>query len=368
MITIPLRIRYGQQPLRPTGAWLIPGQDSGAWLAELLKWETPLEPLAIYVVPRSPVDLRPQGILVIVPGECPAHVSYRCQPYARIGRQRPETSAAVMYLPAEARLDPDAADTEITGLLGPTNNIYLWHPSCGLIGFEPGDRRSVADLLEGPPEHKTHWGMAKAAANFSRRLMAIEPASTPSAESVLREGQEDIGSQSAALEELPPCPGEPLANPLTRLGTAVKRGLNDLLQKTGLKADGSGDERQTPDDAAGQASGEPTGVEDEPLSQQPAEATSAAGSGDKRGEGDSRSTSMGKLARGLGKHFARLLAATLVTSRVAGRGMAALMRRLARLGEWLSGKMKLRGRVAGCGQDRTTPAAISSSGTKDVAY
>ncbi|MGA2259347.1 MAG: hypothetical protein ABSG53_32130, partial [Thermoguttaceae bacterium] len=80
MITIPLRIRYSQQPLRPAEAWLIPGRDCQAWLAELLRWDVRLAELAIYVVPRSRADLSPQGVLVIVSEGCFPQVSHRCQP------------------------------------------------------------------------------------------------------------------------------------------------------------------------------------------------------------------------------------------------------------------------------------------------
>ena len=71
-------------------------------------------------------------------------------------------SGAALYLPAEARFDPDAADAEVTELLGSNENVYLWHPACGLIGFEPGDRRRVADLLQAPPEQRSRLGLGRA--------------------------------------------------------------------------------------------------------------------------------------------------------------------------------------------------------------
>ena len=141
-------------------------------------------------------------------------------------------------------------------------NVYVWHPACGLIGFEPGDRRRVADLLEAPPEHKVPWNPAQPGIRFSRRLTAIEPDGTPSAESVLREGQGDIGSQSSALGELPPGPGEPPANPLARMAAAVRRQLTNCCNGPGQKREESGGEGQSPDEGDGRPdASESTSVE-----------------------------------------------------------------------------------------------------------
>ncbi len=374
MITLPLRIRYRQQPLRPADAWLIPGPDCQAWLAELLRWETPLAELAIYVVPRSPADLSPQGVLVIVSTGCVPRVSHRCQPYARIGRHETETTAAAVYLPAEARFDPDAADAEVAELFGSTENVYVWHPACGLLGFAPGDRRRVADLLEAPPEHKVPWNLAQPGIRFSRRLTAIEPDGTPSAEFVLREGQGDIGSQSSALEELPPSPGEPPANPLARMAAAIKRQLRELLQRSGPGRAESGGEGQPRDDATGPAPSESAGIE-EGLPQHPGEGTSVElVLGDGLGDVDSQSTMAEKRPRSLGKLSAGLRGAMAGMARAARQGLAGLrscfktplapggrgvggdghvvlkrflMQRLAQLGQWFRDKMPSPGRAAG---------------------
>ncbi len=212
--------------------------------------------LAVYVVPRSPADLSPLGVLVVVSKGCAPRISHRCQPYVRIGHQGTKHSGAVLYLPAEARFDPDAADAEVTELLGSNENVYLWHPASGLIGFEPGDRRRVADLLQAPPERKAAWDLAMPGIHFSQRLTAIEPDWTPSAESAIGEGREDIGSRSSAIDELPRSPDEPPAGPLGRMAAAVKRQLTKLLHGSGQRPDGPDDKGQLPDDAEGQAADE----------------------------------------------------------------------------------------------------------------
>ncbi len=331
MITIPLRIRYSQQPLRQAEAWLIPGRDCRAWLAELLRWEVRLAELAIYVVPRSPADIRPQGVLVIASEGCRPCVSHRCQPYGRIGRRGPGTSGATIYLPVEARFDPDAADTEITELLGSHENVYLWHPACGLIGFEPGDRRCVADLLEAPPERNICWGAAKPGVSFSRRLMAIEPDRTPSAESALEEGREDIGSRSSALGELPPGPGEPPASPLARMVAAVRQQVTDLLHGPGQKREEPADKEQSPEGTGGQSADESTNAANETPGQHSGEATSGELMvGEGLADVDSQST-MEERPSGLGRFSAGLRGALAGMARAARQALAGLMQRLSQL-------------------------------------
>ena len=348
MITLALRIGYGRQPLRQAAAWLIPVQDPRAWLAELLQWETPLAALALYRVPRSPADLNVQGVLAIVPEGCAPHVSPRCQPYARVGRHEPGTFGASVYVPVEARFDPDVADAEITELLGSSENVYLWHPACGLIGFEPGDLRRVADLLEAPPEHKTLGNLAKPGIGFSRRLTAIEPEWTPSAELALREGQEDIASRSSSLDELPPRPGEPSTSLLARMASAVKHQLTHLLQRSAPGREQSGGEKQSPDHAAGQASSESAPLDEGLPAQHPGETTSVElVLGDRPGDVRWRSTTAEERPPGLGRLSAGLVGVMAGIARAARQGLAGLMQRLAQLGHWFRDKMQSPGRVEG---------------------
>ena len=346
MITLPLRIRYSHQPLRPAGAWLIPGKDCGVWLAEMLRWKMPLVELAIYVVPRSSVDLTPQGVLVIVPEGRTPRVSGRCQPYARIGRHG--TGDPTVYVPTQARFDPDAADAEITELIGSKENVYLWHPACGLVGFEPRDRRCAADLLVASPERKTSWDKARPGVNFSRRLTGIEPDWTPSVESALHAGQDDIGSESSALDELPPSPDEPPAGLLARMASAVKQQLTELLQKPERKPEESGSKAESSQGVAGQTAGESAGVADESLAEHPGEETAVeSASGDKPEGVAPQSTGAEGSGRGLGRFAAGVLGAAAGMARAAGDGLAGLKQRFTQLGRWFRDKKRRPGRVAG---------------------
>jgi len=348
MITLPLRIRYCPQPLRPAVAWLIPGQDCATWLAELLRWETPLAEVVIYVVPRSSTDLSPHGVLVVLPKGSLPKVSHRCQPYGRIGVCEKGASAATVYLPVEARFDPDAADAEITELLGSVENVHLWHPACGLVGFEPSDRRHIADLLVAPPERETAWDLARPGPSFSTRLTAIEPDRTSSAEFVLDVGKEDIGSQSGALDQLPRSPHEPPIGLLARMSATIKQKLTGLLHGAEQVHEASGGKAESSEAAAGEAADESTGVGDEATSQHPGKATSViVVSGDSPGGIDPQSTGTEGVRRGLGGVFARLRGAAAGMARAASQGLAGLEHWLGQLGRRSRKREQPPGNVAG---------------------
>ena len=84
MITLPLRMRYGEKPLRQAAAWLIPGAEPRVWLDEMLAWGVPLGEAVLYPIPRSARDLSPQGVLVVLPEGLVPRTTHRSQPYAAL--------------------------------------------------------------------------------------------------------------------------------------------------------------------------------------------------------------------------------------------------------------------------------------------
>ena len=203
MITRPLQLRYGETAQRPAAAWLIPGDRPSHWLEELLSWGLPLKDVILYVVPRSAADPTALGALAVIPAGQP-QVSRRCQGYGPIAGQGWNGSAGGLYLPVEARLDPEVTDAEVAALLDAADDVYVLHPSAGLIRFHAADARRVADLLQAPPRREAVWDRADPGIILSRRLLSIEPASTVSWDTVLDAGGEDIASRQPSLEDLPP--------------------------------------------------------------------------------------------------------------------------------------------------------------------
>ena len=194
----PLQLRHGKAPLRPATAWLVPGAGPSAWLEEVLRWGVPHTALVLRVLPHGRSDLRPRGVLVTAGAGAEPKVSRRCLAYGRL--------AGRLFLPVEARLDPDVSEAELAALLGPGE--YVWHPSAGLVGFEPADLLRLADLLRGTVASGRTWDRAAAGVTFARRLTFLAPEEVPTVETLLRQGRGDIGDSSGRLEDLPPDPDE----------------------------------------------------------------------------------------------------------------------------------------------------------------
>ncbi len=214
MLSLPLELRYGAAARREAAAWVVPGDGPRQWLDEIAGWEVPLAGARLYVVPQARDDLRPRGVLIVLPAERRPKISPKAQPYACL--------AGRLYAPVEARVEPEVADAELASLLGSDDRTYVWHPAVGLVAFEPGDALRVEDLLAAPPRREAAWDRAQPGVAVNRRILSIEPLSPPTIETILEEGRGDIGSQPLESDRLPPSPDEPGGGPLASLGQAMQ--------------------------------------------------------------------------------------------------------------------------------------------------
>ena len=261
MITLPLRMRYGEKPLRQPAAWLIPGADPRVWLDEMLAWQVPLGGAVLYQVPALGTRSLAAGRAgCSAPGLAP-RITHRSQAYAAFvvpplgGTPPPKggttnggtTNGVVVYLPVEARMDPDASDSEVAKLAAEGGDCIL-HPTLGRIRLEPDDRRRVVDLLAAPPQRPARWDLAEPGRHVNSRLTAIVPAEVPSLEQMLDAGRDDIGRESPTLEQLPPEPGEPSSGLFSKLARDVQRRLARIIQKMA-----EGGEGKQPPGGKGQA-------------------------------------------------------------------------------------------------------------------
>jgi tetratricopeptide (TPR) repeat protein len=247
MIQAPLQMRYDPQQQRQACAWLIPDEDPREWLDELTGWQVPLADVKLHIVPRGRNDLTPQGLLAVPPAGVQPHVSPRCFPYASPGQSSRHAPSAVLplpenqgfraggarslparmgvrlYVPVDARFDPEVSESELAELLG--EGTFVWHPAVGLVGYESHDVLHVCDLLAPPLEQPVDWGQAQPGMAFSRRLLAVELDDPPRAEQVLQAGRDDIGTQAPEIERLPPSPDEPADDVPSRAARSARRSL-----------------------------------------------------------------------------------------------------------------------------------------------
>lgn len=219
-----LNIQYGPTPVRNAVAWFVGGSQPADWLAEVAQWQAPLAELTLYAVPNSRVDLRPLGVLVRAPAVSAdeAHglqsVGFAPQirkavPFGRI--------AGKLYLPVVANLTPVVNEAELSALLATDFEAYVWHPAVGLVGFEPGEGRRFAALLQSPPHIESDWGRAHPGIPLNQRLHSVAPTEIPSIISVIEAGRDDIGTEAGDLAQLPKRPDEAGSGMLSKLGAGA---------------------------------------------------------------------------------------------------------------------------------------------------
>lgn len=195
MMQLPLAIRYTRNRQRETVAWLIHGTDAGTWLAELSRWGVELGQLELRLVPASERDGTPVAALVTIASGTQPTVSCRCQQYGCIAER--------LFLPANARLDPEALEAEIAELLTGHDEEYVFNPAVGLVRFDEGQTLRIADLLQSPSKSETDWGWAQPGNAMCRRLVSVEPEQPPTVEAILAVGRDDIATEKEVPKHLP---------------------------------------------------------------------------------------------------------------------------------------------------------------------
>jgi|GEM_PF-1116804 len=239
---LPLTLRWSEQPLGSACAWLIPGNDPHDWLVELARWGLPQAELELLVVARAD-GAAFVGLLVLPPAGTKPVMGSRAIPYRRMAER--------LYLPLDARIDPDVTQRELAELLTSSEGRYVWHPVAGLLAFSKEETRRVHQLLVRPGEGETRWDCALPGAAINRRLVSIAPAQSMSLEQMLREARGDIGSESP--QELPQrqdeSPGK-LAEFKQAAAAQVGRFVEWLTSESG-RAAGEAPERNSPASAGG---------------------------------------------------------------------------------------------------------------------
>ncbi|MDX1947748.1 MAG: hypothetical protein SFU86_20290 [Pirellulaceae bacterium] len=197
-MNITLQLRPCDAPQRPAAAWLVPGNDPQAWLAELLAWEVSLAEAALWPLPRI-------GLLVTLPAGIQPRAA-TALPYGRVAER--------LLAPVEGALDPPLAPREIAALLPAEGALLVWHPGVGLLRLAADGELSVAHLLAPPTPSGHRWDAAQPGQAQNDRIISLEPEAPLSLGQVLSGGRDDIGTQPLRGSELPPAPHEPAGGAL----------------------------------------------------------------------------------------------------------------------------------------------------------
>jgi hypothetical protein len=219
MITSTLKLRFASRAVHEPRGWYIPGADPAAWLREISAWDVSQDSLRLYLVPRSRANRRPAGVLATAAGQFKPAVSRRCVAFGCPIEQ--------LFVPAEAEFAPAVDSQELREHLS-ADHTYVWHPASGLMVIEAAEVLTIADLLTVPFPTATAWDRAVPGVGFSRRIVSIVPEQTPTIEDLIEDGQDDIGTETSEMDQLPPSPVEPKDDLLSNAGRQGKRALANM--------------------------------------------------------------------------------------------------------------------------------------------
>ncbi|MBI1246253.1 hypothetical protein GC197_00225 [bacterium] len=230
---VTLALKYSPHVQRPATCWLVSVPDAELWIKTAIEGfdhscNAGASQLAIRIlpIPKSLQDRSPIGAVIV--GGADARISRQrplpeCYPYGCVAER--------LYLPVEAKVEPQIAADELNSLLSHGMN-YVWHPQAGLIAFEESDARSIADLISIRHPEDSYFDQALTGTQLPTRLTAIGPATPPSFEVLLESGRDGIGTQGDELSQLQPSDKEPkpgLGTNITVAGlTAFSAGLSAM--------------------------------------------------------------------------------------------------------------------------------------------
>jgi hypothetical protein len=205
---VPLALNRVTRSAPPVSAGWLASADPVEWLREVAHCRAQNCPVAIYPVAASTADPRAIGVL-LVPRQLVPRFHPRVMP---LGELMPGVHA-----PQDAAMS--------AGLLANERDfffpypIHFFHPSIGLVGFDPKDELAPAKLLEIPRERGCRWNLASAVGGFGPSLKSILVAEPPDPTGMLAEAAEQIGDQSGKIKE-----GDGLVDKAAMLGMGLAGG------------------------------------------------------------------------------------------------------------------------------------------------
>lgn len=219
-MNVALKIRWDEQRAREASAWLVPGRNAAAWLAELTRWELPLA--AVRLLPVSSRSGELQGVLAIpLAGVAPKSAGLATA-YCRVGDQ--------LFIPVSANFEPEINARDLQKILPADDNIYVWHPAAGLLKFTEENCLAVADLLRPPQMRQSSWDAAVPGVVLNARLVSIALESLPGFDEIWETSGDDISSETPNLKNLPPSPKEPMGGVGGKIAHSFMQGFAKMAQ------------------------------------------------------------------------------------------------------------------------------------------
>lgn len=195
-MNLELHLQSTERAAQSADSWFIPGQTSQRWLEELSRTGLGESDTRLLIIPLSPTDRTPVGV-VVIPGK---GRSWKLKPAGFpcrwIGRH--------LCVPADADLIPSISPEEADGLCG--NRMIFMHPSLGVSGHDPGEVAHLRQLLKPPTPAEAPWNRAHSSLRLCPALTRIVLHTLPTLPELFGEAAGQIGRLSP--QDLPPTPDE----------------------------------------------------------------------------------------------------------------------------------------------------------------
>lgn len=202
MIEIVVQLRHVTGNPRPAAAVLMPGTDVSEWLKQLGASGADLDALQLLPVSPRTGECGEAGVLIPLAMDTLNRIDQRFPRYACISQR--------LFIPADSEISPPISEIEWQEMLPADDSFFVWHPRIGLVRIESDQRLQLSDFCLPPQRVEVNWGLAQSGSALNRRLLSLQAESRPQkVDELIREGNEEIGSQSDQLGTLPRSPREP---------------------------------------------------------------------------------------------------------------------------------------------------------------
>ncbi len=221
MRVVPLQLTRQPHAVRAASAWLVSGTSSADWLAEVARWPVKQSALRFLILPQSGNHVADAALVLLKEPLPESFHPGRAQPYGLV--------AGNLYVPCEADVEPALTDREWASLLPGEEMIYVWRAHGDLVGVEPTEVRTIAELLTARASATNGWTEARDLPAFVSRLRSITSSMPiPTLEDVATNWQKEIGPPDVP-HNLPPLPGESPLHWTERLAEATS-GIRKFLR------------------------------------------------------------------------------------------------------------------------------------------
>lgn len=202
MREIDVQLRHVTGNPQPAAAVLLPGTDAAVWLKGLGGDGADLTTLHLLPLMGPAGESDECGVLIPLPEGVIHRIDRRYPRYTCLSQR--------LFIPVEAEIVPPIADIEWKEMLPADDSDFVWHPRIGLVRIESNQRLRLTDLCVPPERVEADWGLAQPGNALNRRLLSLQAESLPQkVDQLMRQGNEEIGSQSDRLGTLPRSPREP---------------------------------------------------------------------------------------------------------------------------------------------------------------